>query len=115
MNFNLKTPCADCPFRSDAAFYLPADRRAEIADSLLTKDAPFQCHKTINYDAWAEAGHFVPDDRNEMCAGAMIMLHRENKLTGNLAMRLAIMFGLLDPAKLSETAEVVRITEFTES
>jgi hypothetical protein len=72
--FALKRPCGDCPFRSDRPAFLDRDRAQEIADSL-EADASFHCHKTLEYEA--EDGSGEVTDASKHCAGAMIILERE--------------------------------------
>lgn len=37
-------PCSNCPFRTDKPFYLPIERKLEIANNVLA-DGFFPCHK----------------------------------------------------------------------
>lgn len=84
MNFNLKTPCSSCPFRTNAEPYLTKARAKEISQRLLN-DQSFICHKTI-------------DKKEEHCAGAMIILEKLDK--PNQMMRIAERFRDYDRNKL---------------
>lgn len=114
--YTLKSPCANCPFRSDKPFHLDSDRVKEIADSLRdTPEAPggtFYCHKTITYNSGAEErsddGHdddAESDDfngritpRSRACAGALATLEKEQR--PNQIMRIAERLGLYDMKRL---------------
>jgi hypothetical protein len=98
--FDLVRPCVTCPFRKGrgSVFQLRAERLTEI------REAPaFQCHKTIDYDAW-ETGDNKTGDRPQQCAGLMAVLHREKQ--DNQIMQIAERFGHLIPAKLDPANEV---------
>ncbi|SDM67157.1 hypothetical protein SAMN05421823_11916 [Catalinimonas alkaloidigena] len=104
--FSLKRPCADCPFRSDVAFYLHAKRRAEIARQLRAGEK-FACHKTVTYTA---SGNAVAGPTSKMCAGAMIALERT---TGpNLFMLYGQMLGFYDSSRLDWNAPVIKLEDF---
>ena len=74
----MKIPCANCPFRSDRLFYLPADRVLSIG-AALANDGLFTCHK--------DEIHQTP------CIGAVSVLDRESGALSNLWVRLGILFG----------------------
>lgn len=76
MNFNLKTPCSSCPFRTNVEPYLTKARAKEISQ-LLLDDQSFICHKTIG-------------KKEEHCAGAMIILEKLDK--PNQMMRISERF-----------------------
>ena len=78
VNFNLKRPCANCPFRTDIRPFLRRDQAQQIADSLLDQQQTFACHKTVDYSE-DPAGR-VPDDAQH-CAGALIMLEHMEQPT----------------------------------
>lgn len=101
--YNLVRPCADCPFRSDKPFYLPAERIQEIRES--TDVFPFSCHNTVDYgdeddDQGDEGGQA---DRSH-CAGALIL--REKLGQSSIVMRLAHRLGLYAPERLEMDAPV---------
>ena len=93
MNFNLKSPCADCPFRRDSLHgWLGEDRAREIIRDTVLSDAPFFCHKTTGAGQWSEDGdQYQASGAEQVCAG---MLHLEHKCNagGNFSVRLARMF-----------------------
>lgn len=93
MEFNLKKPCGDCPFRADKPIqkgWLGRERAIEIATNVLQKDNTFTCHKTLH----------KPQDKQSMCAGALQMLHNATKQDspwGNSTIQIAERLGLYDP------------------
>lgn len=113
--YTLKSPCANCPFRSDKPFHLDSDRVKEIADSL--RDLPeapggtFYCHTTVDYgsrvgeqvqdaedDAEADAFDGRITSRSRACAGALATLEKEQR--PNQIMRIAERLGLYDMKRL---------------
>jgi len=100
MEFNLKRPCKNCPYRKDCPpGWLGATRATELAKDVILGDKPFPCHKTVNYEAWQdaeeEAGEpleYSYDGKEQFCAGALIMEKKYNQ-GGNLSIRIARMFG----------------------
>lgn len=95
MKFNLTSPCADCPFRTDIAFYLRKSRRQGIADALL-HDETFACHKTVRQRKVEE----------QHCGGALGVLAKSGHLFDNWRLRFAAMLGLFKPDKLKFDAPV---------
>jgi hypothetical protein len=89
MNFKLREPCADCPFRRDIDFHLSPSRAQEIADALMTGQT-FACHKTTK-----ETGH----GNEQHCAGALIFL--EAQANPNQLMRIAERIGYYDASQLT--------------
>ena len=103
MNFNMRTPCPHCPFRTDRPGFL---RRAdEIADALLMGQT-FTCHlTTVPTDEDEDADCDMMDGPNaEHCAGALIML--EHMEQPNQLMRIFERFGGYDRTKLDMDAPV---------
>lgn len=105
-SYNLITPCAQCPFRSDIKPFI----RPERADEILSTEGEFQCHKTIKVgeaigpdgdDDWCEV---IEDKTAQMCAGFLILLEKEQK--PNQIMRIAERLGLYDRTKLRMDAPV---------
>lgn len=73
MNFNLKKPCANCPFRSDKPelrHWLGNKRAQQIADSVFKHGHNFPCHKTTEHD---DNGQYQYNNNESQCAGAAIM------------------------------------------
>ncbi len=102
MKFNLVRPCADCPFRSDIAGYLRAERAEEIADIITDGDGSFSCHKTNLYDEGY--GEMVETAKSQHCAGALIFLEKQDN--PNQLMRVAERIGVYDRHKLDMSAPV---------
>ena len=59
VNFNLKRPCANCPFRTDIRPFLRRDQAQQIADSLLDQQQTFACHKTVDYSEAVSYTHLT--------------------------------------------------------
>ena len=75
MNFDLKTPCKECPFRTDIKPFLHPDRVREILDGITSGDKTFTCHKTAKFDDDGERVLYgSPQDQH--CAGALILLEK---------------------------------------
>ncbi len=104
MKFNLHRPCADCPFRRDIAFYLRTKRRQEIAHSL-RHDGTFACHKTTDGE-WSDDGKYTYTGNEQHCAGALIVMGKQDELRDNAPIRIAVFVGWLDPDQLDQTAPV---------
>lgn len=81
MNFNLKKPCSNCPFRSDKNFPLRKERVIEIVDGI-EDGRTFTCHKTLDCE---EQSH---------CAGAIQYLDQKDLFTRPLSMARTL--GLWD-------------------
>ena len=96
MLFELKTTCKDCPFRTDIKFYLRPDRVREITDAIFL-GGTFTCHKTTHHNSKKKV-------EEQHCAGAMIMLEKQNK--PNQLMRIMERIGYYDHRKLSMDAPV---------
>ncbi len=94
MNFNVTSPCGNCPFRTDTPISLRPGRMVGILNDVLRRDRTFSCHKTTN-GAKREHSH---------CAGALIMHEKSGK--PNWRIRIAHGLGLYDPAKLNMNAPV---------
>ena len=85
MEFNLKRPCANCPFRTDVTPYLNRARVMELKRELVIGDKTFTCHKTSHKLGASE------DQKEEHCAGALILLEKLN--SPNQMMRIAGRLG----------------------
>jgi hypothetical protein len=109
MNFTMKKPCADCPFRSDKVFPLHPDRARSILDGLLS-GGTFSCHKTVDYDRGDEDDEMEDDDchipsaEEQHCAGATILLEKLNR--PNQMMRISERLGFYDRTKLDMEAPI---------
>ena len=102
MNFDLKKPCEDCPFRNDKEHqrgWLGEDRASEIERSLSRHTFP--CHKTTKHD---DDGNYQQRPKEQHCAGALIML--EHMEQPSQMMRIAERLGMYDRAKLEMDSPV---------
>jgi hypothetical protein len=107
MNYDLTTPCKNCPFRSDVKPYIHAGRAEEI----LRSDGCFPCHKTVDYSSEDEDGFTrgKPTKKSQHCAGFLILLERDD--TPNQMMRIAERLRLYDRNKLRMDAPVYESVE----
>ncbi len=124
MKFNMKRPCANCPFLKAAVQplnegWLGEGHAADIVDTLSRKDGSFSCHKSVprdeKYDVrsrieeWEEME--ISDEeierrvaalesearrQSEFCAGALL-LQKKLGMPGRPS-RFAIISGLVNPA-----------------
>lgn len=94
MNYDLKNPCKQCPFRRDISWTLHPERAKEIAHTITEDDQTFQCHKTLG----------LPRGKHEHCAGAMIMLEHMDR--PNQMMRIMERMKFYDRTKLNMQAPV---------
>lgn len=94
MNFNVTSPCGNCPFRTDTPISLRPGRMAGILNDVLRRDKTFACHKTTHGAKRATSA----------CAGSLICHEKSGK--PNWLIRMAHMLGLYDPAKLNMNAPV---------
>lgn len=105
MNFDLKRPCKDCPFRTDVKPYLTASRAREITDAITRQQATFSCHKTNQLvDGDDGENEVLETGKSQHCAGALIMLERLER--PNQMMRIAERLGMYDASKLDMDAPV---------
>lgn len=123
MNYDLKRPCPNCPFRTDLAFYLREGHAQDIAVGLLEDGGTFTCHATVDYDAWEDAKDLdyerggegsVPypyDGTEQHCAGALIMLKKGGKLWHQNLYRIMATLKLFDPDALDMSAPVYESLE----
>ncbi|MPQ69245.1 hypothetical protein [Pseudomonas sp. MWU12-2323] len=122
--FQLKKPCANCPFRKVGAISLMPGRVEGIIESLISNDhESFTCHKTLNNtsvddeDDLEEHESEKPRsirDGEKMCAGAATYLMKAGR--PSIGMRYAIITGsiskdhwasaeslVIDPVRLNTT------------
>lgn len=102
MRYEMTSPCAKCPFRTDVPGYLRRARAREIATTLTRYQQTFTCHATVDYETGEGEGVDTPDSQH--CAGAMIML--EHMGQPNQMMRIAERLGMYDMRKLDMKAPV---------
>lgn len=99
MLFEIKKPCALCPFRRDVRPFL-SRRAASIASELRNDHNWFACHETTG----VKSGKRVRLENQSHCMGAAIVLWRSH-LT-NVPIRLALWLKLLDESVLNQPAPV---------
>lgn len=89
--FDLKRPCANCPFTRTNAdlFQLPPSRLDEIVSA-----TAFQCHKTVDYSG----GDGRPGSKPQQCAGLMAVLHAVGR--PNQIMQVAERLADFDPSSI---------------
>jgi hypothetical protein len=87
MNFDVKRPCSNCPFRLYGAIELRNGRLAQIVHELRADDHKwFICHKTIGRGSESQ------------CVGAMVYLLKID--APSVSMRVAAAVGLIKFADL---------------
>lgn len=101
MKFDLKKPCANCPFlRSDKRVDLRRARIKEIHQYMTdAQGASFPCHKTVDYS------QDDPTGQESHCAGGIIyslMQERPNQLT-----RIALRLRMIDADELLKHSDQV--------
>ena len=101
MKFDLRRPCADCPFRTDVRPYLTAARVREIVHSITRLQQTFSCHKLNDFD---DEGEVVEGPRSQHCAGALVFLERLGR--PNQMMRIAERLGAYDHTQLDMDSPV---------
>lgn len=95
MNYNLTTPCGECPFLNKMKRGFSEERLNEFASG------NFGCHKKCDL---GEEGNFEPKEDTPHCAGALIYLEKRNK--PHQMMRIAERLGMYDRTKLNMDADV---------
>jgi hypothetical protein len=106
MKFDLKKPCANCPFRNDRPDqegWLGEERAADIIDAITRLQGTFSCHKTNGHD---DEGEAIVNENSQHCAGALIML--EHNQEPNQMMRIMERLGFYDRTKLDMDAPVFK-------
>lgn len=109
--FNVKQPCADCPFIKDGIMNLSLSEgrmRGIVED--LHRDKTFTCHKTIDYSAQFvedEEGesHFTPAESNQHCAGALLYMERDGYR--NQVMQIGMRLGAYKPKELKGMDKII--------
>jgi hypothetical protein len=102
MDYDLKRPCPNCPFRRDRHGFL--NRAPEIAQAL-RDGGEFACHQTtvaVEGDDGTCERMDVTDSK--MCAGALAVMERDNG--PNQMMRIAERLGMYDHTRLDPGAPV---------
>jgi hypothetical protein len=96
--FNLKRPCAHCPFRNDRPTFLRASRAQEIATEVGENDKTFYCHETVEYGRDGLDGEGQCTQKSQQCAGQMIVLEKMDR--PNQMMRIGERIGAYDRTRL---------------
>lgn len=111
MNFDLTSPCADCPFRNDIRPYLTKRRAAYFMEKMIDEQKTFTCHKTTVPcdDEDDEEGGMKDGPHAQHCAGALILLEKLER--PNQMMRWMERIGLYDRDKLKMDAPVFDTAE----
>lgn len=83
MKFDLRTPCKNCPFRTDetAIRFACRERAVEIEESAYRNGFP--CHLSADFDEDEDDGGYVFGDNTQHCAGATIM-YLQGGASGNV-------------------------------
>lgn len=92
MNFDLKSPCSNCPFRNDVETYISGERAESISRAIYDKDGTFTCHNH------AHSLGLDKEKPEQHCAGAMIILEKMDK--PNQLMRIGGRLGYYNPSQL---------------
>jgi hypothetical protein len=99
VNYDLRTPCADCPFLEKAAHGFTIHRLEQFASG------EFPCHKTAKLDDDSEDSvGFTAVATSKHCAGALIYLEKRGR--SHQMMRIAERFGVYDATALDMQAAV---------
>lgn len=96
MNYDLHSPCDQCPFLRSMARGFSIQRLEEFAAG------SFHCHKTGTQDD--HTGEFIALPTSKYCAGALIYVEKRNR--PNQMMRIAERLSLYDRRKLNMDAPV---------
>lgn len=81
--FDLKTPCRNCPFRTDDEAIRFADQIRALEIYLTAQRHGFPCHKSAEVadDEDGTGGYqFRPDGTTQHCVGALIMMANEGHI-----------------------------------
>ncbi len=102
MKYDLKKPCANCPFLKKGGVKLRHARIDEIADGCTTNPgATFACHLTTE-DVEDESGNYDREEtpKSQHCAGALVYADKQGDLGMVQMHRIVMRLGLLDPTQL---------------
>jgi hypothetical protein len=100
MNFDMKRPCANCPWRKEGAIELRPGRLGEIVDGLMKDDrSTFWCHKTL--DSGDESA----------CMGALAYQAAHGRLP--VAARFAMIVGDLQRSDLEKSQALINLEAVT--
>lgn len=78
MHYDLKTPCKNCPFRTDdtAIRFSCEERAVEIEESAYRNGFPCHLSAVLQEETFEGCGDegYVPGEKTQHCAGFMIMM-----------------------------------------
>jgi hypothetical protein len=98
--FDLKRPCATCPFLKVGGIRLHKDRAREIAGYFTdAQGGTFACHSTIDYNQDED------NDDEQMCVGGMVFADKQNK--ANQIVRIMERCGAIDWPTLRKSRPLV--------
>ena len=103
MEYTLRRPCKNCPFRSDIHPYLGERRAREIGEGVLNDNGSFSCHEHNVWDEDDQGRAFISEEKYH-CAGALIFLEKQDR--PHQMMRIAERIGMYDRTKLDMDAPV---------
>lgn len=101
MHYDMKSPCSNCPFRSDIRPFLTSGRVREIARALIRGEFP--CHKTTVSDDDDEGGMSATENSRH-CVGALLLL--ESAGCPSQMLRIVGRLGMYDPRLLDRSVPV---------
>lgn len=106
VNWNLKKPCADCPFKYDTAFHAGIAKSArDVALGIEHGNFAHTCHKTdVRSDCESAKGPV------QHCAGMMIMAKKSDKITD--PMLVAMREGKLNIDEIPDDPDVMTVRDF---
>jgi hypothetical protein len=100
--FDMKKPCANCPFlKADAAVHILPQRVRDIAST----EGSFPCHKTTVEAETEEGTDLVIGPRTKQCIGLVILLLKIDK--PNQMVQVAERLGWLDTDAIMADKAVV--------
>ena len=74
----MRTPCKNCPFRTDVRPYLHPQRAEDIAHSACNPFSNFTCHETLE----EHDEDLIETTRSKTCAGFLTLKYIENGESG---------------------------------
>lgn len=100
MNYDVTTPCNNCPFRRKGGVRLRQERVEEIAEGMLDRRGRMLvCHKTtVDVENEDGEGERTETPESSYCAGALIFAEKNRNATQ--LMRIAERLGMYDRTKL---------------
>ncbi len=109
MKWDMKKPCATCPFLKVGGIRLMTERIEEIAGGMLdSRGHIFPCHVTVDYGDREDSddnSSYIPSAADKHCAGALIFAEKNGNTTQ--MMRISERIGFYDASKLMTDKEAV--------